>query len=100
MPSLQLRNRAPSLASAAEATTTQRMAHKVKKAPLSLMGLLSFAFQPMKKYPHALLLVSASDKYDASECTFMIMFYVRYQIVASGFVAKKLRSCLAFFPLC
>jgi hypothetical protein len=88
MPSLQFRNRAPSLASVAEATTKQRMAHKVKKAPLSLMGLPSFAFHPMKKCPHALLRAPASDKYDVSECTFMIMSDVRYQIVVIGFVAK------------
>ncbi len=88
MPSLQLRNRAPSLASAAEATMKQRMAHKVKNASLSLMGSPSFAFRPMKKCPHALLRASASDKYDASEWTFMIMSDVRYQIDALWFVAK------------
>ena len=88
MPSLQFRNRAPSSASAAEATMKQTIAHKVKKAPLSLMGFPLLVFQPMKKCPHALLHAHASDKYDASECTFMIMSDVRYQIVASGFVAK------------
>jgi hypothetical protein len=76
------------LALVAEATTKQRMAQKVKNAPLSLMALLSFAFQPMKKWLHALLRASASDKYDASEWTFMIMSDTRYQIVALGFVTK------------
>ncbi len=88
MPTLQLRNRAPSLALAAKGLTKQRMAHKVENAPLGLMGLPSFAFQPMKKCPHAPLCVSDSDKYHASEWTFMIMSDVRYRIVASGFVAK------------
>ncbi len=76
------------MALVAGATTKQRMAHKVKNALLSLMGLPSFAFQPMKKCPHALLHVSALDKYDASECTFMIMSDRQYRIVASGFVDK------------
>ncbi len=88
MPTLQLRNRAPSLASAAKGTTKQRMAHQVENALLGLMGLPSFAFQPMKKCPHALLRASDSDKYHASEWTFMIMSDVQYQIVALGFVAK------------
>jgi hypothetical protein len=65
----------------------QRMAHKVKKAPLSFIGWPSFAFQPMKKCPHALLCAPASDKYDASH-TFMIISDVGCQIVALGFVAK------------
>jgi hypothetical protein len=38
MPSLQFKKRAPSSASAAEATTKRRMAHKVKNAPFNLMG--------------------------------------------------------------
>ncbi len=38
MPSLQFKKRAPSLASAAEETTKQRIAHKVKNAPFNLMG--------------------------------------------------------------
>ncbi len=97
MPSLQFRNRAPSSASAAEAMMKQRMAHKVKKAPLSLMGLPSFAFQPMKKCPHALLCAPVSDKYDASKCTSMIMSDAQYQTVGLGFAAKWSRSCLAFF---
>ncbi len=40
---LQLRNRAPSLASAAEATTKRKMAHEVKNAPFNLMGLVGLA---------------------------------------------------------
>jgi hypothetical protein len=84
MPSLQFRNKALSLASAVEATTKQTIAHKVKKAPLSLMGSPLLVFQPMKKCPHALLRAGVSDKYDASECTFMIMSDVRYQIIACG----------------
>ncbi len=49
MPSLQLRKKVPSTALAAEAMTKHRMAHNVKNAPLSLMGLPLFTFQSMKK---------------------------------------------------
>ncbi len=45
---LQLRKRAPSLASAAEATTKRNIAHRVKKAPFNLMGLVGSAHQPIK----------------------------------------------------
>ncbi len=46
---LQFRKRAPSLASAAEATTKHIIAHRVKEAPFNLMGLVGSARQPMKK---------------------------------------------------
>ncbi len=49
IPSLQLRKRAPSLASAAEATMNHKMAHKVKNAPFDCMGLPSLGDQPIKK---------------------------------------------------
>ena len=88
MPSLQFRKRAPSSASAAEATTKRRMAHNVKNAPFNLMGLPSFGVHPMKKWPHALLRGSDSDKYDASECTFMIMSDAQNRIVAFGYVSR------------
>ncbi len=48
IPSLQLRKRALSLALAADAMANRRMAHKVKNAPLSLIGLLSLVAHPMK----------------------------------------------------
>ena len=73
MSSLQFKKRAPSSVSAADATTNQRMAHKVKYAPFNLMGLPSLGVQPVKKWPHALLRAPDSDKYDASECMFIIM---------------------------
>jgi hypothetical protein len=50
IPSLQFKKRTPSLALAAEATTKQRMAHKVKHAPFNLMGLLSLGDHPIKKW--------------------------------------------------
>jgi hypothetical protein len=70
---LQLRNRAPSLALAAEATTKHKMAHKVKNAPFNLMGLVGLARQPMKKWPQALLWALASNRYDVSKWMFRIM---------------------------
>ncbi len=73
MPSLQFKKRAPSSASAADATTNQRMAYNVKNALFNLMGLPSLGDQPMKKWPHALLRASDSDKYDALKCTFIIV---------------------------
>ena len=67
MPSLQLRKRAPSSASAAEATTNRRIVHKVKKAPLGQMGSPSMGDHPIKKCPQALLRASDSERYDALE---------------------------------
>ncbi len=52
------------------------------------MGLPSLGDQPMKKWLHALLQASNSDKYDALECTFIIMSDALNQIVASGYVAR------------
>jgi hypothetical protein len=46
---LQLRNNAPSLASAADATTNLKIAHNVKNSPFNLMGFVGSAFHPMKK---------------------------------------------------
>ena len=88
MPFLQFKKRAPSSASAADATTNQRMAHKVKKTPFNLMGSPSLGVQPMKKWPHALLRASDSDKYDALECTFIIMYDAWNRIAASGYMAR------------
>jgi hypothetical protein len=62
MPSLQFKKRAPSSASAADATTKRRIAHNVKNAPLSWMGLPFLGDHPMKKWPHARLRASNSDK--------------------------------------
>ncbi len=70
---LQLRKRAPSLASAEEATTKGNIAHRVKKAPFNLMGLVGSVRQPMKKCPQAWLWVFASKRYEASEWIFRIM---------------------------
>ena len=52
---LQLRNRAPSSASAAEATTKRKIAHIMKDSPCNLIGFVRLGFHPMKKWPHALL---------------------------------------------
>ncbi len=88
MPSLQFKKRAPSSASAAEAMTKRRMAHNVKNAPFNLMGSPSLGVQPMKKWPHALLRASDSDKFDPSDCTFIIMSDAWNQIVLFGYVAR------------
>jgi hypothetical protein len=73
VPCLQLRKRAPSLASTAEATTKRNIAHRVKKAPFNLMGLVGSARQPMKKCPQARLRAFASKRYKASKCMLRIM---------------------------
>jgi hypothetical protein len=70
---LQFRKRAPSLASAAEATTKRNIAHRVKKAPFNLMGMVGSARQPMKKCPQALLWAFASERYNASKWMLRIM---------------------------
>jgi hypothetical protein len=45
---LQLRKSAQSSASAVEATTKRNIAHYVKNAPFTLMGLVGSGRQPMK----------------------------------------------------
>jgi hypothetical protein len=70
---LQFRKRAPSSASTAEATTKRNIAHRVKKAPFNLMGLVGSARQPMKKCPQAQLWAFASKRYEASEWILRIM---------------------------
>jgi hypothetical protein len=70
---LQLRKRAPSSAPAAEATANHNIAHRVKKAPFNLMGLVGSARQPMKKIPQTRLWAFASKRYEASECILRIM---------------------------
>jgi hypothetical protein len=70
---LQLRKRATSLASIAEAMTKRNIAHRVKKAPFNLMGLVGSACQPMKKCPQAWLWAFASKSYEASEYILRIM---------------------------
>ena len=70
---LQFRNRAPSYASAADATTKRKIAHSVKNAPFNLIGFVGSGFHPMKKWPHALLCALASNKYDASKWMFITM---------------------------
>ena len=62
IPSLQLRKRAPSLASAAEATTNRRMVHNVKNAPFNLIGSPSLGDHPMKKWPHMRLCAFVSKR--------------------------------------
>ena len=88
LPSLQFRNRAPSSALAAKATTNRRMVHNVKNAPFNLIGSPSFGDHPMKKWPHAGLCAFVSKRYDASKWTFKIMSDARNQMVASGCVAR------------
>ncbi len=88
IPSLQLRNRAPSSALAADATTKQSMVHSVKNGPLNLMGSPSFGSHPKKKWPHARLWEFVSERYDASECMFNTMSDAQNHTVASGCVAR------------
>jgi hypothetical protein len=59
---LQFRNRAPSSASAADATTKRKIEQSVKKAPLSLMGFVASGFQPIKKWPQARLWAFFSER--------------------------------------
>jgi hypothetical protein len=49
IPSGQSRNRAPSLALAADATMNHKIKHSVRKAPYNLIGLPSCGKEPMKK---------------------------------------------------
>ena len=88
IPSLQFKKRAPSSASAADATTKRRIAHNVKNAPFRRMGSPSLGGDLVKKWPQARLWTSDSDKYDASEGTFMTISDTRYRMVASGCVAR------------
>ena len=85
---LQLRKRAPSSASVAEATTNRKIAQSVNNAPFNLMGFAGSAFHPMKKWPHTRLCAFASERYDASEWTVNIMSEAWNLTVAFGCVAK------------
>jgi hypothetical protein len=67
MACLQVKNNAPSSASAMDATTNHNIAHKIKNTPFNLIGCVGLGFYPMKKCPHALLWPFALDKYNASE---------------------------------
>ncbi len=87
-PSLQLRNRAPSSASATDDTTKRSMVHSVKNGPFNLMGSPSFGSHPKKKWPHARLWAFVSGRYDTSECMFNTMLDARNRMVASGCVAR------------
>jgi hypothetical protein len=80
---LQLRNNAPSLASAADAMRNLKIAHDVKNAPFNLMGFVGSAFHPIKKCLHAPLWAFASDEYDAPEWTFNTMSDAWNRTVAS-----------------
>ena len=62
IPSLQLRKRAPSSASAADATTKRRMVHNVKNTPFNLIGSPSLGDHPMKKWLHARLCAFVSER--------------------------------------
>ncbi len=88
IPSLQLRNRAPSSASAADATTKRSMVHSVKNGPFNLMGSPSFGSHPKKKWPHARLWAFVSERYDALECMFNTMSDAQNRTVTSGCVAR------------
>ena len=58
---LQLRNRAPSSASDAEATMNRKIAHSAKNALFNFTGVVESGFHPMKKWPHALMCALDSD---------------------------------------
>ncbi len=59
---LQLRNKAPSSASAAEAKMNLKIVHSMKNSSFSLMGFVGSSFHPMKKRPHALLCAFALER--------------------------------------
>ncbi len=88
IPSWQLRNRAPSSAYAADATTNRNIEHSVWKAPFNLMGSPSFGNDPKKKWPHALLRALGLLKYDASEWMLSTMSDAQNRTTAFGCVAK------------
>ena len=69
----ELKNIAPSYASASDATKKFSIWHSVNIAPLRWTGCLSCGFRPRKKCPSDRLLASLSDKYDAYEWMFMII---------------------------
>jgi hypothetical protein len=81
-----LRKRAPSLALAADATTSFRMVQVIQIATFSLIGSPLTGMLLRKKYPPAQLRARGTDKYDALECTLSIMSDARYRILASGCV--------------
>ncbi len=73
MPSWHARKRAPSSASAADATTNLSILHSVKNAPFSLIGVPSIGKEPINKCPLARLRAFDSKRYEASLWMFNIM---------------------------
>jgi hypothetical protein len=69
----QLWNNTPSSASAAEATTNRMTVVLVWKVSFITMGLLSLGIDPMKKCLHVRLRAPGAERYDASECMFIII---------------------------
>ena len=67
----QLWNKAPSSASATDATTNRMTVVLVWKAPFNTIGSLSLGIDPMKKCPHVRLRAPGAERYDASECMFI-----------------------------
>ncbi len=63
----ELRKRAPNSASAADATTSFKIAQVMRMFPFSWMGLLSCGKLPRKKLPPALLWPWEAVRYNASE---------------------------------
>jgi hypothetical protein len=73
IPSWQFKNNAPNSDLAADATTNHSIEHSMWNAPFCLMGVPSLGNHPGKKYPHALLRILGSVRYDTSEWIFMII---------------------------
>jgi hypothetical protein len=88
IPSWQFINKAPSSASAADATTHLKIEHNVWKAPFSLISFPSLGMDPMKKCPHAQLCAFGLLKYDASECMFNTIFDAQNLTTAFGCDAR------------
>ncbi len=88
IPSWQLRNNAPSLASMADATKNHEIEHSVWKAPLRLMDFPLIGKDPMKKWPHALLWAFGLLKYDVLEWMFITIFDAPNRTVVLWCIAK------------
>ena len=87
-PSFTFMKRSPNSSYAADDATSFKIVHRVKIAPLSVMGSPYLGTTPRKKWPDAQLLAFFSDSWDDSEWMFNTMSDAWNLIVASVFVAR------------
>ena len=65
----------------------------VWKAPFNTMGLLSLGIDPIKKCPHVRLHAPRAERYNASECMFIIISDASNLTFAGLLLARQSNNC-------